>query len=312
VQTLNPQEKKDSLSRLQGRSIGNYEIHIELEPFRYRGGWTHFSLFLKDQQGGTSSQRTPSGNLVARPVIEGIHSRGGRGISGWIEVGDYYPVVYFPRRGFSPRNEHLSREGMDRAIFRLLARCIPPGGHLMFAYEVSYDSPFHRETQEDLIKGVPPVSTAQGELLFHAGCRLVKDWYLAEGGHEGPRKLWGEKPLNEDEARAFDLRTFLQIVAFLSHKPNPASLVRERRTRRSALRIMGKLSLEPALSSLRMGIVDVYRKRVRSKSLESAAPQTCRQIEDMLKQEWFEDGRTREGLSQIARDCSGKASYEED
>jgi hypothetical protein len=182
----------------------------------------------------------------------------------------------------------------------------------MFAYEVSYDSPFHRETQEDLIKGVPPVSTAQGELLFHAGFRLVKDWYLAEGGHEGPRKLWGEKPLNGDEAREFDLRTFLQIVAFLSRKPNPASLVRERRTRSSALRIMGKLSLKPALSSLREGIVDVYRKGSRSKALETAARQTCRQIEDMFKQEWFEDGRTRERLSQIARDCSGKARYEED
>ena len=311
MHTLDPQEKKDSLSRLQGRSIGNYEIQVELKPLRYRGGWTHFSLFLKDQQGGTSSQRIPSGDLVAMPVLEGIHSRGGRGVNGWIEVGDYYPVVHFQGRGLSPRTVHLSSEGLDRAIFHLLARCVPPGGHLMFAYEVSYDSPFHRETQENLIKGVPPVCTAQGELLFHAGFRLVKDWYLAEGGHEGPRKLWGEKPLNEDEAREFDLRTFLQLLAFLSRKPNPAFLGREGWARRSALEIIGKLALEPALSSLRQGIVDVYQKESRSKALQNAARQTCHQIEAMLKQECFEDDRTRERLSQIARDCSGKGSHEE-
>ena len=303
--SLDPQESGDSLSRLHGRSIGNYEIRLDLKPFHYRGGWTHFSLFLKDQQGRTSSQRRPGGERMETPVLEGIHSRGGRGVKGWIEVGDYFPIVHFEGRGLPPRTTHLSRENLDRGIFRLLGECVPPGGHLMFAYEVSYESPFHRETQENLIKGVPPASTAQGELLFLAGFRLVKDWYLAEGGHEGPRKLWGEKPFNEGEAREFDLRTFLQLLAFLSRKPNPPFLGREVRARRRALEIMGKLDLEPALSSLRRGVVHVYRKGTRSKALQSAARHTCHQIEDMLKTARFEDNRMRERLSQIATDCSG-------
>lgn len=311
MHTLDPQENKDSLACLQGRSIGTYEIQLELEPLRYRGGWTHFSLFLKDQEGRITSQRIPSGELVATPVLEGVHSRGGRGVKGWIEVGDYFPDFLFQGRGLSPKTGHLSGEGLDRSIFRLLGQCVPPGGHLMFAYEVSYDSSFHRETQENLIKGIPPVSTAQGELLFHAGFRLVKDWYLAEGGHEGPRKLWGEKPINDFEAREFDLRTFLQLLAFLSRNPNPALLGREGRARRSALEIIAKLDLEPPLSSLRQGILDVYRKVSRSKASQGAALQTCRRIEDMVKMACFEDGRTRERLSQIARDCSGKGSHEE-
>ncbi len=298
--SLDPQDKGDSLARLHGRTIGIFEIELHLKALHYRGGWTHFSLYLKDGQGRISSQRAPRGRWVATPVLEGIHSRGGRGVNGWIEVGDYFPIVHF-----EGETTHLSlEEGLDRGIFRLLAECVPAGGHLMFAYEVSYESPFHRETQESLIKGVPPVSTIQGELLFQAGFRLVKDWYLAEGGHEGPRKLWGEKPLNDAEARDFDLKTFLQLLAFLSRQPNPSSIERERLARRRTLVILQELDLEPALSTLRQGLIHIYQKEARSRALERAARQACRQIEEVLKTAPFEDEHVMGVLSQISRDCS--------
>jgi hypothetical protein len=241
---------------------------------------------------------------VATPVLEGIHSRGGRGVKGWIEVGDYFPIVYFEGKGPSAKTTHLSMKGLDRAIFRLLGECVPPGGHFMFAYEVPYESSFHKETQESLIKGVPPVSTAQGELLFQAGFRLVKDWYLAEGGHEGPRKLWGEKPFNDAETRNFDLKTFLQLLAFLSRQPNPAIIEQARLARRRTMTILQDLDLEPALSILRQGVIHIYQKDARSKALERAARHTYHQIEEVLKTTPFEDDRLRLELSQIARDCS--------
>ncbi len=238
------------------------------------------------------------------PVLEGIHSRGGRGVKGWIEVGDYFPVVYFQGRALPVKTTHLSRENLDRRIFRLLGECVPPGGHLMFAYEVAYESPLHLQTQEDLMRGFPPISTAQGKLLFHAGFRLVKDWYLAEGGHEGPRKLWGEKPLNDIEARDFDLKTFLQILAFLSRQPNRAYIQRERLARGRALAIVEELDLDPNFSAMKRGIIHTYREGGQAKALERAARLTCLQIEDALKTAHFEDERMRGKLSEISRDCS--------
>ena len=174
----------------------------------------------------------------------------------------------------------------------------------MFAYEVSYESPLHRETQETLMKGFPPVSTSQGELLFRSGFRLVKDWYLSEGGHEGPRKLWGEKPLNEVESRGFDVKTFLQLLAFLSRKPNTTCIERERLARRRALEIAQELDLGPNLSPLRQAIVHIYQKGSGAKAVERSAHHTCHQIGEVLKTAHFEDDRMRGNLSEISRNCS--------
>ncbi|MCK5552541.1 MAG: hypothetical protein KAJ09_05290, partial [Deltaproteobacteria bacterium] len=122
-------------------------------------------------------------------------------------------------------------------------------------------------------------------------------------GHEGPRKLWGEKPLNEVESREFDLRTFLQFLAFLSRQPNLTYVEREQLAKRRALEIAEEL--EPNLSILRERIIHIYRNGSRSKELERSARHTCHQIGAVLEAPDFEDGRTREKLSEVARDCSG-------
>jgi hypothetical protein len=300
--SLHPREETNPLSFLQGQSIGGYEIQLYLKALQYRGGWTHFSLSLKDRKGRLSSQRRNAGGWAPMPVLEGIHSPGGRGIKGWIEIGDYYPTVHFRERGFPPSAVHLSRGKLDVRIFQLLSDCVPPGGHLMFAYEVSFESPYHRETQESLTKGFPPVSTAQGELLFRAGFRLVKDWYLSEGGHEGPRKLWGEKPLNKAELRGFDSRTFLQLLSLLAHKPNPSSAERERLARSRALGIMEDLELDLDLSTLRRGIIDNRPKGNGVKAWKEKAHHTCRHIGAVLKTAPLDD-HVKEQLSQISNDC---------
>jgi len=49
----------------------------------------------------------------------------------------------------------------------------------------------------------------------------VKDFDVPEGGHEGPRKLWGYKPLNEEHLRAQDGKTARELISFLKEKPNP-------------------------------------------------------------------------------------------
>jgi hypothetical protein len=50
----------------------------------------------------------------------------------------------------------------------------------------------------------------------------VKDWYLSEGGHEGPRKLWGEKAPDQTWTQTFYEKTASQILQFMQRRPNPA------------------------------------------------------------------------------------------
>ena len=93
-----------------------------------------------------------------------------------------------------------------------MSRIIPAGGHLMVSYEDN--DAIHRQTDRALTSGVPPVLTPLGYLLFVSGFRLVKNWYLAEGGHEGPRKLWGEKAPEVHWSVTWDGQTAQELVHF--------------------------------------------------------------------------------------------------
>jgi hypothetical protein len=88
---------------------------------------------------------------------------------------------------------------------------------------VSYegDQEVHRETLLSLAGGVPPAATPLGLLLFLGGFRHVKDWYLAEGGMEGPRKLWGEKAPDAAWERTFGEWTRRRLLSFLARSDCP-------------------------------------------------------------------------------------------
>jgi len=217
-------------------------------------------------------------------------------------VGDYYPVIHFERLADGLETLVLSEHRIDQEVFNLLSEIVPPGGHLMFVYEVPYESPIHQETEEALRKGIPPVSTPQGILLFHSGCRWVKNWYLAEGGHEGLRKLWGEKPLNEKELLRFDLLTFFQILSFLARKPNPEFLELELKARRRTLGVLSKLNLESTLSLLRDKLIPIYQNTLDKIPLEEASLHCCQLIDD-YKASHVEDVLIREELERISEEC---------
>lgn len=174
----------------------------------------------------------------------------------------------------------------------------------MFVYEVAYESSLHQETQQGLLKGFPPVSTPQGELLFHCGCRWVEDWYLAEGGHEGSRKLWGEKPLDEKELRGFDLLTFFQTLSFLSRKPNLECLELELKARKRTREILSELKIASALSTLRDKLIAIYPDEIDMDAVEKASRQ-CFQLIDRYKTSRSEDVLIREELDRISKEGRG-------
>jgi hypothetical protein len=304
-------EKDHPLLALNGRRVGHYRTNIECNPLRSRQGWTLFSLYLEDQRGRVSSQEGPDGKWMPAAVLQGIYSRGGRGVIGWIEVGAYQPVVHFEGPGHPSETLVLSENEIDQKVFNLVSEVIPPGGHFMFVYEVHYESSFHQETEEGLRRGIPPVSTPQGTLLFHCGCRWVKNWYLAEGGHEGLRKLWGEKPLNEKELLRFDLLTFFQILSFLSRRPNPEFLELESKARKRTRGILSELRIESTLSVLRDKLIAIYPDDLDTGAMEQASRHCCQLIHDD-KAFQFEDSWIREELGRVSKECLEVSSMNRD
>ncbi len=184
------------LRRLDGRRLGPHTLRIaRLEPGE-KSGWKRFQLVL----GGSEGDYAP-------PVIEGIYSAGGRGVVPWIEV-----LAYHPRLQRGEETLELPAHGWDLALFGALAELISPGGHIM----VGCETPEHEETYQALMKGVPPVATPLGTLLFKAGCRKVKFFYLPEGDWEGQQKLWAEKPMDEAMRLEWDAATARELGSFLS------------------------------------------------------------------------------------------------
>lgn len=155
-------------------------------------GWTYFSLDLCRKRRGPGAV-----------IVEGIYSQGGKhGIAAWMDV------AYFPVRG-----KIAHGTDMDLVVFRSLSRAIPPGGHIMVSYETH--APLQEKTMELLAEGMPPALTPLGSLLFLSGFIIVKDWYLSEGGHEGPRKLWAEKPPDKDWEERWMMRARSETEKFL-------------------------------------------------------------------------------------------------
>src|SRR5712692_3268226 len=155
----------------------------ELHEVRQRAGWLRFSLSLRD----------PNGQLSRTPLMIGIVSGGGRGVMPWFE-GRIYPLVE------SAEGEQFDarKAGLEAQLIKLLGNLVPAGGHLMLEYE----SPGQSDTHRELLLGVPPAATHLGALMFWAGFRgAFKDWYISEGGHEGPRKLQANKSPNALAAR---------------------------------------------------------------------------------------------------------------
>jgi hypothetical protein len=192
------------LARADGAKIGGFSLVLSDVRQMRKSGWRGFTLLLEDAAGIRGSL----------PVVRGICSRGGKdGVRPWMDI-DFWEDVPFEEGSRAGTLVSLRKEGADRELFRILGEAIPPGGHLMVSYEG--DQPIHEETLLGLSAGIPPVATPLGHLLFLSGFACIKDWYLAEGGMEGPRKLWGEKAPDAGWEKTFRERTLKELMQYLA------------------------------------------------------------------------------------------------
>ncbi len=164
------------VSALDALALGDYRTLPILGP-KNAVGSRYYQLFLVDS----------AGRLADGPLALGLHNSGAYPGFNWIEMSQYEE-----RPRFGETEVSLWDSGFDEPLFAALSGLVPAGGHLM----VEYDSPGHRATERILTLRYPAAASPIGFRLFAAGVRSYRDWYISEGGREGPRKLQGFKPLN--------------------------------------------------------------------------------------------------------------------
>ena len=178
--------------------------------------------------------RTATDGLCDDPLALGLHNTGPFPAFNWIEMTQYREVL---RIGDETLDLPATR--LDGRLFPVLAQFVPPGGHIM----VEYDSQTHRATSRMLTLGFPPVCSPIGCLMFGIGCLSYRDWYISEGGREGPRKLQGFMPLNEEIRLEKAAKLRAELEAFLSRSVGELrDEWREmaRRTAREVLVVLGQ------------------------------------------------------------------------
>ncbi|MBV8358448.1 MAG: DUF1122 family protein [Deltaproteobacteria bacterium] len=188
--------------RLRAKGGRAFElVLIELQEVRLRAGWLRFALTVRDE----------NGQPARTSLMTGLISGGGRGVMPWCE-GRIYPWLEFANEERFDARE----AGLEAELISLMGSLIPAGGHLMLEYE----SPGQTETHRELLLRVPPAATYLGALMFAAGFRgHFKDWYISEGGHEGPRKLQANKSPNAAAARDALQFNLDELKQFIKRQP---------------------------------------------------------------------------------------------
>lgn len=216
-----PTSAEHPLGRLQGRSLGVGRLLALLGP-KSRAGARYFQLLL----------RLPDSRLSQGAFLLGLHSSGPFPAYNWIDVARYDGAACFAG------GEDVALAGApERRLFRLLGSLIPPGGHLMLEYESGHA----RSTERMLSLGLPAVATPLGYLMFLAGCASFRDWYISEGGREGPRRLQGFKPLNAANGAAKASATAEELRALLTAPPSSERAEWDTMARRLARRVLRRL-----------------------------------------------------------------------
>jgi hypothetical protein len=173
-------EPDHPLAALDGRQLATAELRVVLGR-KSRYGARYFALLLAGASGALTDEAT----------LTGLHNQGPLPSDNWIEVAETNAVVRIPGQG----DIAMSEADFVR-LFALFFDLLPPGGHVM----VEYDSPQRAETARALAQNVPPIASPLGEFLFRAGFGpLFKDWQIAEGGAEGPRKLQAYETLSTEQ-----------------------------------------------------------------------------------------------------------------
>lgn len=209
------------VAALDGLRLGEHTVIAALGP-KNAVGSRYFQLFLADAQG----------RLAEDALALGLFGAGPFPAFNWVELTQYNESLTFGGETLD-----LWEAGLEPPLFAALSALVPAGGHMM----VEYDSPTHRPTERILTLRYPQAMSPLGYLLFEAGARSYRDWYISEGGREGPRKLQAFKPLNETIAREKTDILRREVSEALAAPENPAHGEWGRLARELGSRVLAQL-----------------------------------------------------------------------
>jgi len=181
---------------INGAVVGNgVRLRFEIGP-KSKVGSDYFRAILISDRSGAADE----------PVCSGLINRGKFPGFNWVEVTDF-----LGRLTLAGDTVEVP-EGIDGNIVKTLGRLVPAGGHLM----MEYDSRHRASTAKALAQRVPPVATPLGGMMFAANCGTwFTDWYISEGGREGPRKLQGFRAVDAAHAARRGSEMLEGLEAFL-------------------------------------------------------------------------------------------------
>lgn len=224
------QDADHSLSDVAGERLGGLTVSVLLGPSN-RFGATYFHVLLVDAR-----------ERVGEPSLAlGLYHSGPYPSYNWVEIIRLAQRVTFgPSTKGEGRVLDVREKGLDQELLRRIADVIPPGGHMM----IEYDSAEQAETARGLQRDIPPAATPLGYLLYSIGCGVgLRDWYFAEGGSEGPRKLQGCKPLHEAHARQGGQRLARRLLKFLERPLSLSHADLEEPARHRAVKILSGIDV---------------------------------------------------------------------
>ena len=217
-------DQQHPLGSLQGKAVDSYRLVVLLGA-KNRIGASYFQVFLRNDSGEVSNQ----------PVVIGLLNQGRYLSYNWIEI-----ISLLSRLSFGSMKQVVdtSINELRRQLLQYLADLIPPGGHMM----VECDSLEQQDTARSLALGIPPILTPLGYMLFLIGYGAgFKDWYFAEWGNEGPRKLQGHKALNSQHAKLKIQETSKELTKSPDKPSSKDILELERAAQGRALDILNRL-----------------------------------------------------------------------
>jgi len=185
------------MEKFQGIKLDSTELCIcELIQLK-RKGWLGINSHLKDKN-----------DHIMKPSV----------FSGIISSGNYYIAPFADitlNMNFVCLHCNEAIKLSDKLLIKLLkiwSSIIPANGHISIEYE-NEDQIY---TMKLLNKGFPAILTPLGFCSYFAGFTGgFKDWYFAEGGMEGPRKLQINKSLNSRYALIMNYKITKELIEFL-------------------------------------------------------------------------------------------------
>jgi len=191
-------DPESELKKLDGLNLGKYKLLLKnlYRPKSREKEVRYFELYLIDKD-----------NVSYDPIVKGLFSLGRKNLN----IKPYYDIDFDYKPRFKGYEIDLRIEALDIHLFNILSNLLEVGSKFIVSVALINKPKLHEETYVNLERGVPPIATYLGYLLYR--CKFgdnYKLWMIREGGREGSPALQGERLKEFNKKMIEELYLFLK------------------------------------------------------------------------------------------------------